>query len=875
MIANTFLYFTDDICNHCWFSNILCTCDEVDSFESSYVSLETLQKQSADVVLGLDSTANTEQQETVEFVDEQEGMSLGLPVTSDPMAVTDQQAVADLKGFLQRPVRILSFTWDETHTADTILQTIAPWRDYFQEARIKNKLHNFSYIRCNLKVKILINASPFYYGAMGVTYHPLYNFTPSTINTSTGMQKLMPFSQRPIVYLYPQNNEGGEMTLPFFNQRNWLSIPNTQDFIDMGRLDFITFTDLQSANGVTGAGVTVQVYAWAEDVELHGSTLSLALQSTDKVVDEYGTGPVSAPASTVATIAGKLKDVPIIGRFARATEIGARAVSSIATIFGFTNVPVIQNVVPYRPAPFPYLASTEISYPNEKLTLDPKNELTIDPTVVGAPNEDPLAIKNLITRESFITRADWATTDAVNKILFYSRVTPFMFRATGDSSTSIYDFTPLALVANLFDGWRGDIIFRFKVIASPYHKGRLMFAFDPKGDVANNLVNSSSVSSAIYMKVLDLGESNDIEIRVPFVQAQAFLKTRLINEAYNVPFDNSDTPVFGYYSGYDNGSLIARVLTKLTAPVASAPVRILCYVRGSEEMEFGNPRRVSQALSRFLPQSMDFTFENQTECTMGTPTRDVSPYQFRVNYGEIVKSLRVLLRRSQYIYTQREPGQGLNFYKLYSRFGKIPPYKGWDPNGIHTATRIIGVGTTNYNFVKTTPLSWLLPCFVAYRGSGVWTFNANSSGQYVGSLSVSREPVDSMTWTDGYTALLASTRSAAASVNLLNRSSTTGGTALTNQITSSGLSVLCPNYNELRMNSTNPGNATKAPTQATPSQYDGSEADTFYLEAVTTPNVSLNTVNVDKYWHAGPDFQPIFFLNVPSYYLDNVSPSPV
>lgn len=815
-------------------------------------------------------------QETVEFTDEVEAVDEGYYTPLDPLSSSDRIATADLATFLSRPVRLDSFTWLETDASDLTLRTINPWYSFFNDTRIKYKLNNFAFVRCDLKVKVMINASPFYYGCMGMMYQPLPALTPSTIIGATGQQRLMPLSQRPISYIYPHESMGAEMTLPFFLHKNWLDINTAQEFTDMGVLEFVTYTILRSANGVAGAGVTVQVYAWAENVELSGSTLSLALQSKMVPSDEYGSGPISGPASTIAKFASTMRTLPVIGKFATATEIGAKAISGIASLFGFTNVPVIDNVSPLQPRAFAHLASAEIGFPNDKLTLSAKNELTIDPTVVGAPPGDPLAIDSFVKRESFIIRTTWNTTNLVDDILFYSRVHPFMFRQTADTVNSIVDHTPMAIPTALFEGWRGDIIFRFKIIASPYHKGRLIISFDPQGDAVNNLVTVPIVSSAIYTQIVDIGEENDVEVRVPYNQALPFLRTETANTVATIPFSSSLTPTWNVVENRDNGAIIVRVLNVLTAPVATAPINILCYVRGADNMEFGNPRRPGQALTRFIVQSKEVPSEPRASKSFATSGPMTLPDQMRVNYGEVVKSLRVLLHRGNFVYTQRTQSATSAESRVLSTFGKLPPYYGYDPFGVQIATPTIGATNQRFNYVRTGPLQWLLPCFVGYRGSGVWTFNcasANStSSVFYPSIKVVREPVNNMVWSDSVVSFAAPTSDYTTPYrDLTSGMSTAGGCALTNQMTQAGLSVLCPNYNLFKFNSTSPLNSTNAPLGVR--TQDGSADDCFNLEVISA-STSAQNLRVEKYWHAGPDFQPLFFLNVPSYYLLPTTPIP-
>lgn len=862
---------------------LCCDCEVVDCIcpeECFHPSDAAFVRQSEEVEVH-PSTGNAgaseESQQTVNFIDEITGLQVGIPTPVDPVASTDEVSAADLKGFLSRPVRIDSFTWSETDASDIVKRTVYPWQAFFNDARIKYKLNNFGFIRCNLKVKVIINASPFYYGCMGMAYQPLENLTPSTIVLNNGQQTMIPFSQRPIVWMYAQDSAGGEMTLPFFYHKNWLKIGLSQHFQDMGQLDFLTYTTLQSANGAVGQGVTVQVYAWAEDVQLSASTVGLALQSKET---EYGTGPVSAPATAIASAAGMLRSIPYIGKFMNATEIGARAVAGIASLFGYTNVPVIENTCPYQPRAFPMFASPEIGYPSEKLTLDPKNELSIDNSITGTDAYDPLAIDRLVQHESFLVRTTWATTNVTDDILFYSRVNPWMYRSTGTAVNSFVDFTPLAYVSRLFNDWRGDIIFRFKIIASPYHKGRLLIAFDPQGTAGTNLVNTTNTTSAVYTQIVDLGDTNDVEIRVPYQQALAFLQTRQSTDPANQQWSTSATPTWNAVDDLDNGCIVLRVLTALTAPVATAPVSILCYVRGADNMEFANPLRVDQTLVPFMVQSVEqeVSQEGQQALAMGKGAEMAPHALYRVNFGECVRSLRPLLHRANYVWTQRDPTLtgSTNTTIIKFTFGKLPPYGGFDPNGIHTATAIVGVGTKKYNFTDQTPLHWILPAFIGYRGSGVWSFNTCQYGANVmPSVRVSRIPGISQVMSESTYTAAVTTRSQAASNLVQNSVATASGTALTNQQTNAGLSVLCPNYNNYRFNSTAPGNTTVAPNTGV-SAYDGSDYDNFEFEATVNSNaISTPAVAIEKYWHAGPDFNPVFFLNVPTRYVQPNYPVPV
>lgn len=311
----------------------------------------------------------------------------------------------------------------------------------FNDARIKRKLDNYAFISCDLHVKAVVNSSPFFYGALQMSYEPLPAFSPNI--DSNFDEKIIPLSQRPHIFIYPQSNSGGEMTLPFFYYKNWLELGSASELTAMGSLAFNDFNPLRSANGVANGSVGVTIYAWADNIRITGPTVNLAVQSGDeRKDDEYGKGIVSAPASALAYAASWFEDIPLIGKFATATRIGANALSGISTLFGYTNVPVVSDTLPYKSQVFHSIPSACIGDPVDKLTLDPKNELSIDPRTTGMPPTDELDCRYLFSRESFLTNAIWQESDAANANLFWARVTPALYdTAASTNQTVIFNYT--------------------------------------------------------------------------------------------------------------------------------------------------------------------------------------------------------------------------------------------------------------------------------------------------------------------------------------------------------------------------------------------------------------------------------------------------
>jgi hypothetical protein len=535
---------------------------------------------------------------------------------------------AELSDFLSRPVNIATISWTGATTSSTV-STIYPWNLFFDNNYIQYKLHNYSFLRCKLKVKVVINASPFFYGAMLVTYSPLEYYNPLTTYASTDRTgELIQKSQLPHLWIFPQNNQGGELTLPFLYHKDWIPISGTAGATNLTRVGTMRFdvvSTLQSANGALSGSdvVNLQVYAWAEDVEVSGPTVAFALQSSESFVKE-GSGFISGPASAIANVASKLTSIPIIGKWASAFKIGGSAVAGIARLFGFTDVPNIKNVDAVAIRGHPDFATQDISYPVQKLTLDPKNELSIDPGIIGSDRYDMMSLAYLIQHETFLGSSTWAITDAADDLLFASLVTPtlaYTQTISGSYTTTIQ--TPIAFASTFLKYWRGDIVFKFVIVSSKYHKGRLRFTFDPTGNSTNNILNTTDSTTVTYTQIIDLSDQSEFEVTVPYHQALPFLKVGVIDSSGDWGFRS--TPSYDTNVGiYHNGYITLRVLTALTAPVDTADVSFLVFVRGAENLEFAYPMSVhanATMRSHWVVQSSDYYF-NDNAGGRGNPLSD-------------------------------------------------------------------------------------------------------------------------------------------------------------------------------------------------------------------------------------------------------------
>lgn len=786
---------------------------------------------------------------TTSFVDANVGTSVGKSAQPLDYELADAQTSSDLKSFLARPVRIQTTTWAPSDPVGFLTSNDSPWSLFLNNASIKNKLSNYAFIRGNLKLKVITNASPFLYGSLRVVYRPLSGFKPNTV-TSAFPSALVPYSQMPGVWITPAHSEGAEFTCPFIWPYSFMRTAFLSDLDSMGRLDLIVYNTLASANGATSS-VSVQVFAWMEDVVLAGPTVGSVLQS-----DEYGVGIVSAPASALAAAASNFTSIPTIGRFAKATEIGATAVSKMAKLFGFTNVPVIEDTRPFRNSPFPAISSAEIGYPHDKLALDAKNELSIDPAIAGLGQDDELAVSNFVTRESYLTGVNWPSSASADTPLFTSVVVPQLTFATGN----VIDFTPPSLVSNMFRNWRGDMIFRFKFIATPFHKGRVRISYDPQ---ASAIQTTGDTGPFVTNKIVDLGAETDVEFRIPYQQALPWCYTFASNQGSL--WSTSATPTLILPNTFHNGMISMKVLTSLTGPTTTASVGVQVFVRGAENLEFANPISSAVDLSPFTVQSEEYYDKGVTMSDDIGATSEASTHRALVNFGESVRSLRPLMRRHNLLDTIAVPAPTAGTVGVFridqTRF---PAYYGYDPNGWNAAKGVnLPASNFPFNFVNVTPWHLIANCFLAQRGSMNWVFNPSKASLGIVSR-ISRYNLTFPGYANGYIAGATTTLNITEASYWKNQRPTNAGASLTHTNTTAGHAIVAPSYSPFKFQSTSPGLMT-SPGSLASKAYDGSLYDTLSIEypydAINNP---LTGVTIERYFGIGADYTLHFFMNCPT-----------
>lgn len=669
-------------------------------------------------------TAESNQQ-NVEFGNQNDPYMYSVDSSTDPTRSMEDKVESSLDKFFSRPIKIAEREWS---TSVDLNFDINPWSLFFDNPRVNNRITNYNLLRANLHVRIVINGNGFQYGRMLVSYTPLTNWDFLTSNAALVREDLVQASQRPHVFLNPTTSTGGELRLPMFYHRNYISIPDA-DWYSLGSLYFRTLNSLKHANGATDV-VTVSVFAWAEDVSLSMLTSvdTAVLSPQSGEIDEANAkGVVSGPATAISRTAAMMGSIPYIGPFAKATEIGASAVAGMAKVFGYSRPTVTRTPEPYKPTIAGSLALTTTPDTSQKLTVDDKQELSIDPRIAGIGSVDPLNIRSIAQRESYLTTFNWNIGTAPETLLWNSRVSPVLWAESPTAllpNSPAHHFPACAFAALPFKFWRGTLRFRFQVVASAFHKGRIKVVYDPNHFQGNTYLGFTEYN-VNYLKVVDIAEESDFTVEIGNAQAVSYLDHAYpgldsVTEVY------STTPYLA--NGPGNGVIGIYVVNELTTPNSTVVnnIEINVFVSAGDDFEVAVP---DAHFSQFIlqPQSGEyngFLLTSQSGIapeTIGDVELD-SPQQENTSIigqgatgddhlnsvfmGESIASFRPLLKR--FSAWNAIPIPKSSTMDICGRCPRFPYYRGYGVGNVDSG---------NYNYVNTLLLHWVRWAYSGERGS--------------------------------------------------------------------------------------------------------------------------------------------------------------
>jgi FlaG/FlaF family flagellin (archaellin) len=286
--------------------------------------------------------------------------------------------------------------------------------------------------------------------------------------------------------------------------------------------------------------------------------------------------------------------------------------------------------------------------------------------------------------------------------------------------------------------------FRFQIVSSNYHKGRIRIFYDPNGGSTNPEYNTH------YTTIHDISMEKDFTVDIGWAQPEPYRKP-LGRTASS--FTTSRTVPLDRITDRTNGVLSVHVLNELTVPgTVVADIQVNVFVSMLDDFEvampateigswrFRNPSNPQMGIPEMgYPEMADETNGGDMDCcddaVMDPPTIDTmadaiidSPDTTKLFFGEVIGSFRQMLKRTCLAEISRVD-DFTSTTLLSIRRRAFPEYGGLLSNAATTFQGSVALTYQNGQKVvpvSTTYINYVARMFLGWRGSIRWTFDTST-----------------------------------------------------------------------------------------------------------------------------------------------------
>lgn len=576
-----------------------------------------------------------------------------------------QHSELPMDDFFNRPIMIANGSFVLGATTDL---GYSVWDLYTINPAVRAKLRNYAYLRGNLHLKIEISGTPMHYGKVMISYqpYPARNANLGDFNTFGAVMRpgrlcYLSQSQHAII-MDVRENKPAEIVCDFMSHKHMHRLYNSaagvisdvtsyEDLSQAGDLYLVTLNTPRAVS-TTATDLKFFIYAWMTEIELGTSTgTQVAIRTESAQIDERESGPVEKMSSAMASISNTLTQIPILRPYAFASTIAFSSLEKVSSIFGWSRPNVIDSPVYVKNNPYQNGANTIAHDTAYKLTLDPKQELTVDPRCL-AVEEDEMVISYLSARQSYLTTFTFANTDVALVPIWKCAVTPILDVITNPSGVSyMVQPTSMSFAAQPFSSWRGDIEFTFDFVVSSFHRGKLAIIYEPN-ITQDTLIAANINLNKQYVKIVDLQETQSVSICVEWASPRSWrkiLKYSADQIAYTSPGAGRGTFTLLAQDFY-NGMIYVVPVNDLISPDSnsiSVNVSVSCpnlMVNRLARVNLPSGRHYPAAASAILAESARLSSQ-EVACYPLNPSTAATDFICAEHFGERPVSFRALMKR--------------------------------------------------------------------------------------------------------------------------------------------------------------------------------------------------------------------------------------
>lgn len=610
----------------------------------------------------------------------------------------------EIKTFLSKPVIAQQGSFSTTDTVSTFaaVQAHVP----FRSTLYADKLSGYYGIRYDLVVKLVVNATRFQAGRYMVLFNPYGGADPTQRLAVIKNSRIFKLTQRttmPHAEIDVSCDTELEFRIPFSNAFSY-SPTNlfTSAAFNLGSIGEIQIFPYSALSAVAGSlSCSYTMYFSMENVSLYGAAVP---QSSNFSSRRKGTqaeeqrranmGPISSSLATVSQSFSILSQVPLISSYARTTAWFADRMSKTAEIFGFSKPVNLEHPRRVTNNLMNYVGSVDGPDQSIPLALSYKNETCI--MSGGSPTDlDEMDLNYIASIPAYVETVPWNAIQTAGTLLKALPVTP-LYGSVGFNTNGITINTdpPCSFVSRYFKYWRGSVVYKFKIVRTEFHSGRLAFSFNPVFQDPSGLVTPSYTdTNYVHREIVDIREHTEMTFTIPYVSPTPY------------------TLCVPTIANNGIGTFTIHVVDALVAPsTVSANISILVEICAGPDMEWAVPSGIiMNTVTNVVPQSGTFRQGNDSESmcriltkTVGSTTvKDDGNLSSLLCMGEKVSSFRAMLKKPHILtYSSAIPAADL--------YTSVAPY-------FISMTNLTGATVTRSS-VNADLYSYLGSCYLYSRG---------------------------------------------------------------------------------------------------------------------------------------------------------------
>lgn len=563
----------------------------------------------------------------------------------------------DILSFLAKPVLLQSGTLRTDDAVTSFAPIILP-KAALSTALYSAKTQGFLGIKCDITLRITLNATRFQQGRymLCATYIGGSTFTGTTISdkgtawyyahTNTKYAR----TQLPRVELDLNCDTEGTLTIPYVSALNYYPLAGVSDNVyNYGNVfvaQLFPYSELQAGSGSTTAKYAI--YATFSNVQLIGAATPQSGRGmystrkksvTEKEQESEGIGPISSVMTRISKASNFLKPVPFLSSYASMVGWAADITGNVASTFGWSKPINLEHGMRVTRNALLYAGNVDGPDQSAPVSMARTNAVTVLPGFSGT-DTDEMDLNYMASIPALYDRFNWNGGNDIGVNLCSYSVRPLDNVKTRSIGTitvyTVRDYIPVQFVADHFSYWRGSMVYKFKLIKTEFHSGRIAVQFFPEEPKAGNTSASYALGDYVNREIIDVRECNEFTIVIPYTSSTPY------------------RPVTG--SGSRMGVLEMYVVDPVVAPsTVTSDIGIIVEVAAGPDMEFAIPKPfTANPVFGATPQSNSKMYEvDQCAAFESTIGNSIQKYQSTTNaeacVGEKITSFRALLKSVNYI----------------------------------------------------------------------------------------------------------------------------------------------------------------------------------------------------------------------------------